>query len=239
MQAIILAGGFGTRLKSTIGEEIPKPMAPIRGEPFLAHYLRYLAGQGVTEAVLSTHHLGAVIHNFFGDRFESVMIRYAEEKTPLGTGGAVRYALEQLRADEPVLVTNGDSFLEIQIPKLMEAHRQAGTTLSIALREMPDCSRYGEVSFNADHRITDFRYPGRPQPGYISTGVYAVSPNIFSAYKLPEAFSFEADFQRPYLAQVQPLAWVTKGYFIDIGIPDDYARAERELLDHIPKKKAA
>lgn len=229
-QAIILAGGFGTRLRSAIGAEIPKPMAPIAEEPFLAHYMRYLQQQGVTEAVLSVHHLRETIMSYFGARFERINIMYAEEETPLGTGGAVRYALSILRPSQPVLVVNGDTFTALDIAAVTEAHRSSGATLTIALTRMTDCSRYGEVHFNEQQRITSFRYPGAPEPGWISTGSYVVSPDIFSGFDLPPAFSFEADFQRPFCARVAPRAWVADGYFIDIGVPEDYARAQTELL---------
>jgi D-glycero-alpha-D-manno-heptose 1-phosphate guanylyltransferase len=116
------------------------------------------------------------------------------------------------------------------VKAMRAAHVNAGTTLTIALREMPDCSRYGEAVFDANCRITEFIYPGRAKKGWISTGVYVVSPEIFSGFKLPEAFSFESDFQRPYLAQVKPCAWESSGYFIDIGVPDDYAKLQKDII---------
>lgn len=233
MRAIILAGGFGTRLKGVIGEDTPKPMAPVEGEPFLAHYLRYLHTRGVTDAVLSVHHCREVIKSHFKNHFEGVNITYAEEEKPLGTGGAVKFALSRLVVKEPVLVLNGDSFVEIDLAEMVQAHHQANTTLTIALCRMQDCSRYGEAMFDADHRITAFAYPGRAGAGWISMGAYIVSPNIFDGYDLPEAFSFEADFQRPYGTAIRPLAWLAEGYFIDIGVPEDYARAQSELRKRI------
>lgn len=228
MQAIILAGGFGTRLKSTIGDDVPKPMAVVGGEPFLAHYLRFLKSEGVTEAVLSVHHLRAVIQEYFSDRFEGVAIRYAVEETPLGTGGAVKFALQALKPSAPVLVANGDSFVEIDAKAMLRDHAAAGAKLTIGLRDMPDCSRYGEVEFDANKRITAFTYPGRSQAGWISTGTYVVSPDVFDGASLPDAFSFEADFQKPYCASIPMHAHALGGYFIDIGVPSDYARANAE-----------
>lgn len=239
MHAIILAGGFGTRLQSVLDEETPKPMAPINGEPFLAHYIRFLRAQGVTDVMLSVHHKRDAIMRYFGSRFEATRITYAIEETPLGTGGAVKYALSLLPTDEPVLVVNGDSFVELDVIGMMRAHRAGGSTLTIALHEMPDCSRYGEVLFDAKHRITDFKYPGSAEKGWISTGCYVVSPNIFSGYNLPESFSFEKDFQQPFASVVRPTAWLTHGYFIDIGVPADYARAQAELSDIIEAREAA
>lgn len=233
MQAIILAGGFGTRLKSVLGDEIPKPMAPIAGEPFLAHYLRYLKKQGVTKALLSLHHLPHTIQNYFGDAFEGIQLQYAVEKEPLGTGGAIAYGLSLLRPAEPIFVSNGDSFIELDIKAMRRAHMESQTTLTIALRKMTDCSRYGQAFVDDENRITRFQYPGNAEPGYISLGCYIVSPDIFKHYGLQKNFSFEADFQRPYCNQIRPLGFIAQGYFIDIGIPDDYERAKQELLGHI------
>ncbi len=239
MHAIILAGGFGTRLKTSIGEEIPKPMAPIAGEPFLAHFIRYLISHGVQRVTLSVYHLKDSIITYFGDAFEGVIIDYVQEDIPLGTGGAVRFALQQTGATAPVIVTNGDSFVHIDYRAMRDAHIHARTTLSIALAKMPDCSRYGEVIFNNAHTITDFQYPGRAQPGWISTGNYIVSPDIFGRVELPEQFSFEADFQRPYCADIAALAWQTTGNFIDIGVPADYQRAQEMLIDMMKERRAA
>ncbi|MBV8939051.1 MAG: nucleotidyltransferase family protein [Alphaproteobacteria bacterium] len=242
MQAIILAGGFGTRLKSAIGEDVPKPMAPVGGEPFLAHYLRYLQGQGVSEALIALHHLAQTISGYFGDSFEGIRLRYAVEEKPLGTGGAVKRALAILQPEAPLFVGNGDSFVEIDIRAMRASHIRSGAALTIGLRGMPDCSRYGEVMFDAAHRITEFRYPGRAQPGMISTGCYIVSPDLFAGNAVPEAFSFEADFQRPFCAAVPMHAWLAQGYFIDIGVPEDYARAQAEYRTWrvtAPQRRAA
>lgn len=230
MHAIVLAGGFGTRLSSVIGEDTPKPMAPVAGEPFLAYHLRYLKSQGISQVMLSVHHRRQVIKDYFGRCFEGLPVMYAEEITPLGTGGAVKHALSRLETAEPVLVINGDSLVETDIQAMAEAHRAANAALTICLRRMDDCSRYGEACFDeASQRITAFRYPGRPGLGWISTGCYVMSPHIFEQQALPNAFSFERDFQQPYLASVPIFAWPRCGYFIDIGVPVDYARAQKEL----------
>ncbi len=238
MQAIILAGGFGTRLKSAIGEDIPKPMAPIAGEPFLAHYLRYLQGQGITHALLSLHHLAPVIRSYFGDAFEGMPITYTEESTPLGTGGAIRLALDALQPEKPVYVSNGDTFVEADIPAMLKEHEEKQAKVTVALRNMPDCSRYGEIGCTPDGRIVSFCYPGGAGEGFISTGCYIISPDAFAGLSLPEVFSFEVDYQRPYADVIPMYGYEVKGYFIDIGIPSDYARAEAELKPFIKKNAA-
>lgn len=245
MQAIILAGGFGTRLKSAIGSDIPKPMAPIDGEPFLAHYLRFLKAQSVTRALLSLHHLPHTIQDYFGDNFEGLPLAYTVEDTPLGTGGAIRYGLSVLKTpppvyeggkgEEPIFVSNGDSFLDLNLRAMRESHTASGASLTIALKHMPDCSRYGQAIVDeATQRITRFQYPGNPEPGFISLGCYMINPDIFSGHTLPAAFSFEADFQRPHCDTLKPHAFITGGYFIDIGIPADYERAKSELYRVFP-----
>ncbi len=239
MQAIILAGGFGTRLKSAIGEEIPKPMAPISGEPFLAHFLRYLKAQGIYEVVLSLHHLGYVIRDYFGATFEGMPLFYTQEKAPLGTGGALRYAMAEFPCQHPLFVANGDSFAAINLSAMRDAHITAKTSLTIGLREMRDCRRYGEALIDTHQCVTAFQYPGRPQPGWISTGNYIINPDLFQHHSLPDHFSFEADFQQPFVTELKPLAWKKCSYFIDIGMPDDYARAQEELVQHMNKTPQA
>lgn len=223
MDAIILAGGFGTRLKSIIGDAVPKPMADINGQPFLAIYLRYLAGQGVTRFIISLHHLGGVIKNYFGTEFCGIPIIYVEEATPLGTGGAVKLALNYCHSDQPVLISNGDSFIEFNLPVMLKLHKQTKAVLTFALAEKLDCSRYGEVVLAGD-RITKFNYPGAAHQGFISTGLYIAQPDIFAGLKLSEKFSFEADFQQPRCHELYFAGYKTGGYFIDIGVPEDYEK---------------
>lgn len=229
MQAVILAGGFGTRLKSVMGEGVPKPMVAVNGEPFLAHLLRYAAGQGVREAVLSLHHHASHIQRYFGAHFEGVRLRYAIEETPLGTGGALAFSLSILKPEAPVLVMNGDCFVRADYAPLMEAHITAGASLTMALKAVDSCARFGQVMCDARGRIAEFYYPGNDAPGFISTGLYVVNPDIFQPHNLPPAFSFERDFQVKFLHSVPMHGYAVEGYFIDIGIPEDYARFCREF----------
>lgn len=227
MRAIILAGGFGTRLQSVVAD-VPKPMAPIVDKPFLAYLLRYLAQQGITEVILSVHHLHEKISDYFQQQYAGINISYAVEETPLGTGGAICYALQKIASNDPVFVLNGDTFVTLDYKQMFEQHSHIAATLTMALREIPDCSRYGHVSVT-DNSITGFQEKGISGPGYINAGVYLLQKNLFNQVNLPTTFSFESDFVLKQFQQIKPQAFFAKDYFIDIGIPSDYQRAIKEL----------
>jgi len=226
MQAVILAGGMGTRLKSVVSD-LPKPMAPVCGRPFLGYLLALLERQGITEVVLSVGHLRERIIDALGDRHGGIRLRYAVEETPLGTGGALRAALDLIDA-YPAFALNGDTFLELDYRAMERAHRAAGADLTIALRRMPDTGRYGRAKVERG-RVIGFEAGGQSGPGSINAGVYLFADNPLRDPVLPERFSFERDFLEPRIAALAPLAFETDGYFIDIGVPEDYARAQREL----------
>jgi D-glycero-alpha-D-manno-heptose 1-phosphate guanylyltransferase len=227
MQAIILAGGFGTRLQGVVSD-VPKPMAPIGDKPFLALLISYLKRNGVREVVLSVHYMKEKIEEYFGDRFRGVSIKYAHEDEPLGTGGAIVNSLNILRPKNPVLVINGDTFLNIDIGALIRKHKDSESKITIALRKVNDCSRFGEVVFDGDV-ITDFAYAGGEGEGYINAGIYVMDPDIFDKFTLNHSFSFEKDFMYQHTSEVSPTAFLSDNYFIDIGIPEDYSRACEEL----------
>ena len=225
MRAILLAGGMGTRLR-TVVQNMPKPMAPVAGRPFLSHLLDYLERQGVTEAILSVGYLHQKIMDAYGDRHGGIAIRYAVEDEPLGTGGGLRKALG-LVEEFPVFALNADTLVDLDYRKMLQAHEQSSASLSIALRRLPDTGRYGRVVVD-DGRVVAFEAHGPGQPGFINAGVYLFSENILKTGQ-PEVFSFERDYLEPQAAALHPLAFEAEGYFIDIGIPEDYLRAQTEL----------
>lgn len=227
MQAIILAGGFGTRLRSVLAD-VPKPMAPIHGKPFLAYLIDYLKSQGITEVVLSVHYLREQIENFFKSEYNGIAIRYAVEEKPLGTGGAIQHALKSIKSSEPVFVLNGDTFLKLNYQNMF-ALCERNDHIVMALRKIADCSRYGVVLTEQD-KVIDFKEQGSAHAGLINAGVYLISPEIFQAFSLPDVFSFERDFLFKNIAALQPKAFVVEDYFIDIGVPEDYARAQVDFL---------
>lgn len=227
MQAILLVGGFGTRLKHIVSD-VPKPMAPIAGRPFLAYLFDYLIGHGVDEVVLSVHHMPEKISDYFGDHYQGIPVHYALEEAPLGTGGAIRYAMEKLQPSQPILALNGDSLVMLDHAAMYQQHLANNAGLTLALRHVPDRSRYGTVVVE-DGIITEFTAAGSPEAGLINAGVYVLNPDIFEGYDLPQSFSIEHDFFGKHTAALQAQYVPVADYFIDIGVPDDYARAQVEL----------
>lgn len=232
MDALILAGGFGTRLQSVV-KDVPKPMAPIQDTPFLALLVRHLKKHGVTRVILATHYLHDVIEGFMGTSFEGVTVQYAHEATPLGTGGAIVNAIHQFGITRPVLVLNGDTFVKLDYAAMVAQHNQASSTFTIALRHIPDTGRSGVVAVENGH-LQRFGERGQPgQPGLINAGVYIINPQTLKGFAPGQAFSLEKDFLEPQTPTLQPTAFMAEGYFIDIGVPDDYARAQAELSRHM------
>lgn len=228
MKAIILAGGFGTRLQAVL-PHVPKPMAPIHDKPFLAYLLQYLKAQGFTTIIFSVHYLREQIQNYFQTHYLDMDIHYAIEETPLGTGGAMVNSLLQIQTNEPIFILNGDTFVKLDYQAMFLQHQKSSTSITMALRSIEDCSRYGKVMIEKN-TVIEFKEKGEAGPGLINAGVYLVEPNIFTHFKLSSPFSFEQDFLLSHLVDLKPQAFMTNHYFIDIGIPEDYARAQREWL---------
>jgi D-glycero-alpha-D-manno-heptose 1-phosphate guanylyltransferase len=226
LDAVVLAGGLGTRLRAEV-PDVPKPLAPVAGRPFLAWVLDHLAAQGVRRAVLSVGARHGAIRESFGDRYGPVRLAYSVESRPLGTGGAVRAALAYCATD-PVLVVNGDTLFAIDLWALLARHLRGGRSLTMALAPVADTARYGRVAV-ADGTVTAFEEKGVSGPGPINAGVYVLSAALFDGLLLPAAFSLEADLLAPHLAHLAPAAHEAEGYFIDIGVPEDYRRAGMEL----------
>jgi len=226
MHALILAGGLGTRLRAVV-PDLPKPMAPVGKRPFLAYLLDYLTQQGVTQVVLSVGYRHETIHEYFGDRCGSLPLRYSIESAPLGTGGAIKKALP-LMGDEPFFIVNGDTFVVLDYEAMWQRHLSERAPLTIALTAVADTARYGRVDV-VDGVITQFREKGVSGAGLINSGVYLVEPRVLEHAGQSERFSFESDYLYPQVQMLRPLGFETEGYFIDIGVPEDYQRAQSEL----------
>lgn len=226
MEAIILAGGLGTRLASRLNH-IPKSMAPVAGRPFLEILLDNLVAAGCSHIILSIGHLREVILQWFRSHYRGVPIDYAIEESPLGTGGAIRMALRH--ANEPsVLVLNGDTYLEADLSALVKFHRSSGRPLTMAVLCVEDVSRYGGVLIE-NQSVTGFFEKGRTGPGWINGGLYVIDKHFPWHPDLPARFSFETDVLVPFLSEIHPAAFPCGGYFLDIGIPEDLDRAQLEL----------
>jgi D-glycero-alpha-D-manno-heptose 1-phosphate guanylyltransferase len=226
MKAVILAGGLGTRLRERI-VDLPKPMIPISGRPFLEYVLDRLVKGGVREVTLSVGYRAESIQSHFGTNYRGATLRYTVEAEPLGTGGAIVLALRG-HNDDPVLVLNGDTLLALDYSALVHWYEQNPTPVAIVLKKVPDVSRFGSVTM-VNGRVTGFIEKGQTGSGLINAGVYIVCPKVFSKFKISEKFSFEMDFMQRYCSMLQPRAYITSAYFIDIGIPEDFDRAQREL----------
>ena len=224
----MLAGGRGTRLAAVV-PDLPKPMAPIAGVPFLSYLLQTLIDNGFTRVVLSIGYRAEAIRSYYGARFKSLEIAYCEEASPLGTGGGIRAAMRVAGA-ERVFVVNGDTFVGVDYQAMLAAH--PGDDLTVALTPVPDVARYGSVEV-ADGRIAAFREKGLDGPGYINAGVYLMRRELLESPGLPEAFSFETDVLMGRLSSLRPAVFLASGYFIDIGVPEDYSRAQTELPQQV------
>jgi D-glycero-alpha-D-manno-heptose 1-phosphate guanylyltransferase len=228
-EAIILAGGLGTRLQGVV-KDLPKPMAPVNGRPFLTYILDYLIEYHYTRVVLSVGYLHEKIEEFFGTQYKSLEIDYAVETEPLGTGGGILFAFSKCVTDN-VLVINGDTMFKVDLDEFEHFHQEKSSLLSIVLREVEDVARYGSVVIGGNGLITLFSEKlasiGR---GFINGGIYLIDRKLFDKYPQPQKFSFEKDLMTKYYTQEMFYGMPSDGYFIDIGIPEDYARAQRELV---------
>ena len=227
-KAIILAGGLGTRLKSVV-KELPKPMAPVQGKPFLEFVFHYLIAQGIEEAILSIGYRGEAIQEYFGDRFQTCQLKYVVEDEPLGTGGAIKKAAT-LCGDDPFFVLNGDTIFDANLKALEIMFLKQQADVALSLKAMRNFDRYGLVEIDGDFRITAFQEKKYCEAGLINGGIYLMKNSAFDIADFPQKFSFEKDFLETYLNQLKIIGCPLDGYFIDIGIPEDYERAQRELI---------
>jgi D-glycero-alpha-D-manno-heptose 1-phosphate guanylyltransferase len=231
IQAIILAGGLGTRLR-TVVNDLPKCMAPVAGKPFLHYVIQHLLAQGVEQFIFSLGYLSESIELFLTANYPSLKYQLSIEKEPLGTGGAIQLAAKKA-TEKNVLVLNGDTLFGIDVKQLLDAHisKQAACTLS--LKPMNNFDRYGVVELNDQHVITSFKEKQFYTAGYINGGVYALNVMQFLQEGLPEKFSFEKDYLEKKVSGHTLYGIVQNQYFIDIGIPEDYERAQREFVNFI------
>ena len=222
MEAIVLAGGFGTRLQ-TVVKDVPKPMAEINGFPFLKYLLDSLNQQGVTRVILSVGYKQEIIKDYFQDRYLDMTIFYASEDSPLGTGGAIIEALK-LTTNNEVYVLNGDTFFDVDLKAMQRFHKETNADISLATKVMQDFDRYGTVKIEA-RRVVGFEEKQYQTKGFINGGIYLIKKAVFDPFELNTKFSFESDFLEKKLQQLMVTAFKSDGYFIDIGIPDDYYHA--------------
>jgi len=225
MEAIVLAGGMGTRLRKAV-PNLPKPMAPIAGRPFLEILLCSLSRKGFSRVILSLGFMADKISGYFGDQFAGMDLAYVVESEPLGTGGAVRLAMASCRRDH-VFIFNGDTFLDLEVDAI-ERHWQRCRHPVIVGRAVSDTARYGRL-LATNGRVTGFTEKGVGGSGLINAGCYVFGCNQLDKFALNHPFSLEADFLAAAVSEMPMDVFMTEGLFIDIGVPADYERAQTLL----------
>ena len=229
MEAIVLAGGLGTRLRAAV-PDLPKPMAPVSGRPFLERLLDYWIAQGVARFILSTGYRHEMLAAHFGASFHGAAILHAVEDRPLGTGGGLLLASGSLKAAGPFLVLNGDTFFEVALNKLRDFHAAHGAEATLSLFRSPQQGRYGGITLGEEGQI---RSLGAGEKGGLANGgVYLMERSLLEGgpWQPRSALSLEGDILPFALgAGKRVYGMECSGRFLDIGVPEDYARAASVL----------
>lgn len=222
MKAIVLAGGFGKRL-GHLTLSTPKPMLEIHNKPFICYLFDRLSFFEIDEVILCIHYQKDKFKKYFSKYYKKLKITFSEEKKPLGTGGAIKNALKYIDNDDPFFIMNGDSFLDIDLGILKDFHVSNNLDLTITIKRMNNCKRYGQIILN-NKKISKFLYPGKNVPGFINSGVYISHRQIFKSIILKSIFSFEKDFLKKNISNIKSMCFKTDDYFIDIGVVEDYRK---------------
>jgi D-glycero-alpha-D-manno-heptose 1-phosphate guanylyltransferase len=228
-EAIILAGGFGTRLR-TVVNDLPKCMAPVAGKPFLHFVIQHLLQQGVDHFIFSLGYLSEPIEQFLAVNYPSLKYQLSIEAEPLGTGGAIQLASKKA-TKKNVVVLNGDTLFAIDVQQLLKLHESKQAACTLCLKPMKNFDRYGVVALNDQDMVVSFKEKQFYSEGYINGGVYALDVAMFLQEGLPEKFSFEKDYLEKKVDENKLSGIVQDKYFIDIGIPEDYERAQKEFAN--------
>ena len=231
MKTLILAGGFGTRLREIVSD-VPKPMAMIAGKPFLEHQINFLRNQGLGDIVLCVHYMADKIKSYFGDGFGlGVNITYSEEDTPLGTAGAIK--LTEKYTDGTFLVLNGDSYSDVDFSEFSRFHKSIDKGLcSLVLTETKENSPYGNVLMQGD-RVIGFSEKSQIQGDLINTGIYLFEPKIFDHIPPGRRVSLEREIFPELAREGKLFGQVHSGYFMDIGRPETYNQFRKDFLSKL------
>jgi D-glycero-alpha-D-manno-heptose 1-phosphate guanylyltransferase len=227
-EAVILAGGMGTRLRSAV-PGLPKCMAPVAGHPFLHHVIAYLQQQGIQRFIFSLGYMSDVIIKYINEQHPALNAVFSVEAGPLGTGGAIQLACSKA-VTENILVMNGDTLFSAAVPGLAALHFTKKAHCTIALKPMLNFDRYGVVMLNEDSRIIEFCEKKYYEKGYINGGIYLLNIPEFLQEEFPLKFSFEKDYLEEMYLSRRMYGMPQDVYFIDIGIPEDFERANKELM---------
>ena len=227
MEAIILAGGLGTRLEH-LTKVAPKSMVLINGRPFLEYLLNYLMKQDVSKVILAVGYKYEIIKNYFKNKYQSLKIEYSVETKRLGTGGAIKLSLEKTNEKE-IFVINGDTLFDVNLQKMLDFHIVHQSELTIAAKFMENFDRYGKIS-TCENRIIDFEEKKYNINGYINGGIYIINRNFFNDLKLNSVFSLETDIMEKYVNNKKMYSYKNSGRFIDIGTLQSYKMAVKNFL---------
>src|SRR3954468_10924319 len=242
-EAVILAGGLGTRLRSVV-PDLPKCMASVNGKPFVFYVIKHLHKQGIEKFIFSFGYKHKVIieyietlrvdyktqNSFHTTQNLLFTVEYSIEEEPLGTGGAIKGG-STLSKEKNVLVVNGDTLFKVDIKKLIDFHVLNDAHCTLSLKPMKEFDRYGVVELNDDLSIKHFQEKKFYEEGLINGGMYMLNVNKFLEEDLPTKFSFEKDYLEKFYRHRKMYGVVQDEYFIDIGIPEDYTRAQVDLVN--------
>jgi len=225
-EIVVLAGGFGTRLRDVVSD-VPKPLAPVRGRPFLAYLLDVFAQQDLRRVIFATGYMGEVLPEALGRTWRGMELVYMQESEPLGTGGAIVHAAASVMGDA-FFVANGDTFLSLDYAEFARFSTAQSAEISVALAKVPDVGRYGAVETDGA-RIERFTEKGGSGPGFINAGTYYVRRTVLSTFPRARKFSFETEVLAPMTGSSRMAAFTGTHDFIDIGVPEDYRLAQSVL----------
>lgn len=226
-EAIILAGGLGTRLRSSV-PDLPKCMAPVAGKPFISYVIAYYKRQGIEKFIFSLGYMHVLIEDFLKQELNDAEYVTTIEAEPLGTGGAIYQGCLKASSNY-ILILNGDTFFEVDVKSLSAFHKEKNADCTLCLKEMWNTDRYGVVETSSEGRIISFKEKKFYERSVINGGVYAMNISSFLNEKFPEKFSFEKDYFERYYMEKKIFGLKQNGYFIDIGIPEDYEKAQLDF----------
>jgi D-glycero-alpha-D-manno-heptose 1-phosphate guanylyltransferase len=226
-EAIILAGGLGTRLRSAVSD-VPKCMAPVAGKPFLYYVINYFQQQGVNKFIFSLGYMSEIIEDFLTQHYPNLQYQVVIETEPLGTGGAIQLACSKA-TETDVVILNGDTFFEVDVNSIMSFHQQQQAACTLSLKTMQQFDRYGVVEMDSNSRINSFKEKQFYQQGLINGGVYVLNIKQFLSKSFPQKFSFEKDYLEKYVGEDNFKGIEQHAYFIDIGIPEDFNIAQEDF----------
>ena len=234
MDAVVLVGGLGTRLRP-LTLTVPKNLVPVAGVPLIERVIAHLAALGVDRVVLS---LGYRPDSFFAafptDTAAGVPLTYVVEPEPLDTAGAIRFAAKDAGVRDTFVVANGDVLTDLDVTALVDAHRFTGAEATIALTPVDDPSRFGVVTTDANGRVTDFIEkpdPGTAPTNLINAGTYVFEPSVLGRIAADRKVSVEREVFPALVADGTLYALPADSYWLDVGLPDSYLKASTDLLD--------